>query len=225
VLGDAEGSGLSSPENARFVANRISGAKLVELSRGDADLPWYQGADQIVAEVGEFLLGVHEHQATFDRVLATVLFTDIVDSTAQAAAIGDREWRTVREKHDSLVRSQLTRFRGHEVKTMGDGFLATFDGPARAVRCAQSIVHGTEPLGIQIRAGLHTGEIEMDGNDVSGIAVAIGARVGALAEPSEVLVSQTIKDLTTGSGIVFTDRGEHQLKGVPDAWRLYQATS
>ena len=225
VLGDAEGSGLWSPENARYVANRIPGATLVELSRGDADLPWYQGADQIVAEVGEFLLGVHEHQATFDRVLATVLFTDIVDSTAQAAAIGDREWRTIREKHDSLVRSQLARFRGYEVKTMGDGFLATFDGPARAVRCAQSIVHGTEALGIEIRAGLHTGEIELDGKDVSGIAVAIGARVGALAQPSEVLVSQTIKDLTTGSGIVFTDRGEHQLRGVPDTWRLYQATS
>ena len=139
--------------------------------------------------------------------------------------MGDREWRTIREKHDSLVRSQLNRFRGNEVKTMGNGFLATFDGPARAVRCAQSIVDGTEALGIEIRAGLHTGEIELDGNDVSGIAVAIGARVGALAQPSEVLVSQTIRISPTGSGIVFTDRGQHQLKGVPDAWRLYQAIS
>jgi class 3 adenylate cyclase len=225
VLGDAEGSGLWSPDNARYIANRIPDATLVELSRGDADLPWYQEADQIVAEVGRFLSGIREHQAAFDRLLATVLFTDIVDSTAQAAAMGDRAWRAIRERHDSLVRGQLVRFRGREVKTMGDGFLATFDGPARAVRCAQSILHGVEALGIEIRAGLHTGEVVLDGDDVSGIAVAIGARVGALAQPSEVLVSQTIKDLTTGSGIVFTDRGEHQLKGVPDAWRLYRATS
>ena len=160
----------------------------------------------------------------YDRLLATVLFTDIVDSTAQAAAIGDREWRAIRERHDSLVRSQLAHFRGREVKTMGDGFLATFDGRARAVRCAQSIMRGTEVLGIEVRAGLHTGEIERDGDDVTGIAIAIDP-VGALARPSEVLVSHTIKDLTTGSGIVITDRGEHQPKGVPDRWRLYQAVS
>lgn len=225
VLADADGDELSSPENARYVARMIPGAELVELSRDNAELPWYEGADQIVAEVGRFLSVVGEHQATFDRVLATVLFTDIVDSTAQAAVHGDRKWRAIREQHDSLVRSQLAHFRGHEVQTMGDGFLATFDGPARGVRCAQAIIQGTRALGIEIRAGLHTGELELDGNDVSGIAVAIGARVGALAQPSEVLVSQTIKDLTAGSGIVFTDRGEHQLKGVPDVWRLYQATS
>jgi class 3 adenylate cyclase len=223
VLADSDGDELSTPENARYVAGKIPGAELVELARGNAELPWYQGADQIVAEVARFLSGIREHQATFDRVLATVLFTDIVDSTAQAAAKGDRPWREIREHHDSLVRSQLAQFRGREVKTMGDGFLATFDGPARAVRCAQAIMRGTEALGIQIRAGLHTGEVELDGDDVSGIAVAIGARIGALAQPSEVLVSQTIKDLTTGSGIVFSDRGEHQLKGITDVWRLYRA--
>ena len=225
VLGDADGGGLLVPDDARYVAHNVPGAELVELSRGNAQLPWYEGADQIVAQVSGFLSGIREHQATFDRLLATVLFTDIVDSTAQAAAIGDREWRAIRERHDSLVRSQLAHFRGREVKTMGDGFLATFDGPPRAVRCAQSIVRGTEALGIEVRAGLHTGEIQLDGDDVTGIAIAIGARVGALARPSEVLVSHTIKDLTTGSGIVFTDRGEHQLKGVPDRWRLYQAVS
>ena len=224
VLADADGESLWTPENARYVASKIPGAELVELRRGNCEFPWYDGAEQIVAEVGRFLSSISQDQATFDRLLATVLFTDIVDSTAQAAANGDREWRATRERHDALVRSQIARFRGREVKTMGDGFLATFDGPARAVRCAQAIIQGAETLGIEIRAGLHTGEVELDGDDVSGIAVAIGARVGALARPSEVLVSQTIKDLTTGSGIIFTDRGEHQLKGVPDAWRLYRAT-
>ena len=223
VFGNVDGNGLFAPENARYVASKIAGAELVELSRGETQLLWYDGADQIVAEVNLFLSGIREHEATFDRFLATVLFTDIVDSTAQSAALGDREWRAIRERHDSLVRSQLAHFRGREVKTMGDGFLATFDGPTRAVRCAQSIIHCSQALGIEVRAGLHTGEVELDGDDVAGIAVAIGARVGALAKPSEVLVSQTIKDLTSGSGIVFADRGEHSLKGVPDAWRLYQA--
>ena len=225
VIADAEGGGLLVPENARYVARHVPSAELVELRRANAEVPWYQGADQIVAEVGRFISNLREHQATFDRLLATVLFTDIVDSTAQAMAIGDRAWRSLREQHDSLVRSQLAQFRGREVKTMGDGFLATFDGPTRAVRCAQAIMRSTEALGLEIRAGLHTGEVELDGDDVSGIAVAIGARVGALAQPSEVLVSQTIKDLTTGSGIVFTDRGEYQLKGIPDTWHLYQARS
>ena len=189
ALGDADGGGLLVPDDARYVAHNVPGAELVGLSRGNAQLPWYEGADQIVAQVSGFLSGIREHQATFDRLLATVLFTDIVDSTAQAAAIGDREWRAIRERHDSLVRPQLAHFRGREVKTMGDGFLATFDGPPRAVRCGRSIVRGTEALGIEVRAGLHTGEIELDGDDVTGIAIAIGARVGALARPSEVLVA------------------------------------
>jgi class 3 adenylate cyclase/pimeloyl-ACP methyl ester carboxylesterase len=224
VIADADADGLMTPENARYVARRIPGAELVELHRNHAQLPWYDGAEEIISEIGRFVSGIQEHQATFDRLLATVLFTDVVDSTAQAAAMGDRAWREVQARHDALVRSNLTQFRGREIKTLGDGFLATFDGPARAVRCAQAIVRGAETLGIQIRAGLHIGEIELDGDDITGIGVAIGARVGALATPSEVLVSQTIKDLTTGSGIVFDDRGEHELKGVPDTWRLYAAT-
>jgi class 3 adenylate cyclase len=184
---------------------------------------WYPpAADAIVRETEAFIEDLNVEEAVLDRVLATVLFTDIVDSTAQAAAMGDRAWRATRERHDALTRTQLARFRGREVKTMGDGFLATFDGPARAVRCAQAIVQGVGDLGIEVRAGLHTGEVELDDNDVSGIAVAIGARVGALAGGSEVLVSQTIRDLTAGSGIVYSERGEHQLKGVPERWRLYQ---
>jgi class 3 adenylate cyclase len=177
----------------------------------------------VITETRAFL-GIEQAPPELDRVLATVLFTDIVDSTAQAAAMGDRGWRETRERHDTLVRSQLARYRGREVKTMGDGFLATFDGPARAVRCAQAIAEGVADLGIEVRAGLHTGEIELDGDDVTGIAVAIGARVGAIAQPSEVLVSRTLKDLTAGSGISYTDRGQHELKGVPDRWRLFAAT-
>ena len=167
------------------------------------------------------LIGADPAPPDLDRVLATVLFTDIAGSTARSAALGDSAWRSLRERHDRAVRAAIGKYQGREVKTMGDGFLATFDGPSRAVRCAQEIVHENRSLGIEVRAGLHTGEIELDGTDVSGIAVAIGARVGAIARPAEVLVSQTIKDLTAGSGIIYTDRGEHELKGVPDRWRLY----
>jgi class 3 adenylate cyclase len=142
-----------------------------------------------------------------------------------ADGVGDRAWTDVRGQHDQLVRSSIARFRGKEIKTMGDGFLATFDGPARGVRCAQSIVAGTEPLGIEVRAGLHTGEIELQGDDIAGLGVVIGARVGAKAGPSEVLVSQTVKDLVAGSGLVFEDAGEHELKGAPDRWRLYRVVS
>ena len=161
----------------------------------------------------------------FDRVLATVLFTDIVNSTAQSAAMGDRAWRSVQEQHHRIVRANLARFRGHEIRTMGDGFLATFDGPARGVRCAESIVAAMEPLGIEIRAGLHTGEVAFEGDDIAGLGVAIGARVGALAGASEVWVSQTVKDLVAGSGLSFEDAGEHELKGVPDRWHLYRVVS
>jgi len=211
------------PQNGPFIAQRTQGARLVPYD-GRGDHMWYHPAAEIVREAGDFVASLHEEfQAVFDRVLATVLFTDIVDSTAQAAAMGDRAWRATRERHDAVVRAQLARYRGREVKTMGDGFLITFDGPARAVRCAQAIVAGVDELGIEVRAGLHIGEIELDGDDVTGIAVAIGARVGAIAHPSEVLVSKTIKDLTAGSGIVYADNGEHELKGVPDSWRLYQA--
>ena len=211
-------------QNGPYIASRVPDARLVEYA-SHGDLQWYRPADEIVRAVGGFLADRRpsDPHTVFDRVLATVLFTDIVDSTAQAAAIGDRRWRETRERHDDLVRTQLEGYKGHEVKTLGDGFLATFDGPARAVRCAQSIVAAVGELGIEVRAGLHTGEIELDRDDVRGIAVAIGARVGSLAQPSEVLVSQTVRDLTAGSGIVYDDRGEHDLKGVPDSWRLYRA--
>ncbi len=209
-------------EGARYVAGQIPGARMVELPGMD-NPPWAGDSDAIVDEVQEFLTGVRG-SPEIDRVLATVLFTDVVDSTATAARMGDRAWRATRERHDAIVRSQLALHRGREVKTMGDGFLATFDGPARGVRCAQAIVQRVGDMGIEVRAGLHTGEVELVGSDVAGIAVAIGARVSALARGSEVLVSQTIKDLTAGSGIVFTDRGEHTLKGIPDRWRLYQAS-
>jgi class 3 adenylate cyclase/pimeloyl-ACP methyl ester carboxylesterase len=210
------------PDEARFTTSKIPGATLVQLEP-TKDFPSFMGEqDGLFNELKRFLDNVMRERAAFERVLATVLFTDIVDSTAQSAAIGDRQWREVREQHDRLIRAALGRFRGKEVKTMGDGFLATFDGPARAVHCAQAIVETVRPLGIEVRAGLHTGEVELDGDDVAGIAVAIGARVGAKAGPSEVLVSQTVKDLVAGSGLTFAEAGEHELKGVPDRWRLYR---
>jgi class 3 adenylate cyclase len=154
-----------------------------------------------------------------------VLFTDIVDSTATAAALGDRAWRDLVERHHAIVRGFLSRYRGTEIDTAGDGFFATFDGPARAVRCAHGITEAVKPLGIQVRAGVHTGEIEFTGGDFRGIAVHIGARVGALAGGSEVLATSTVKDLVAGSGLVFQDAGEHELKGVPERWRLYRVVS
>ncbi len=222
VSNSAESPGW--PENGPYIASQIPGARLVQYVSG-GDLQWYGPADEIISAVAGFLAegSPADRPAVFDRVLATVLFTDIVDSTAQAAALGDRGWRALRERHDQLVRARVADFSGREVKTMGDGFLVTFDGPARAVRCAQAIVSGVGELGIEVRAGLHVGEIELDGDDVSGIAVAIGARVGSLAGPSEVLVSQTIRDLTAGSGLIYEDRGERVLKGIPEQWRLFRA--
>jgi class 3 adenylate cyclase len=158
-------------------------------------------------------------------VLATVLFTDIVGSTERAAELGDEAWRSLLDQHNDIVRAELGHFQGCEINTAGDGFFATFDGPGRAVRCAQAIIDGVAPLGIQVRAGVHTGEIELIGSDAGGIAVHIGARVAALAAPSEVLVSSTVKDLTAGSGLKYEDAGEHELKGVPDGWHLYRAAS
>jgi class 3 adenylate cyclase len=214
------GDGLIPVRSSRGVAAAISGSRLVELP-GDEHY-WATGDNDAIAdEIEEFLTGarrVPEH----DRVLATVLFTDIVDSTSKSAAMGDRAWRDVRDHHDRIVREQIDQFRGREIKTMGDGFLATFDGPARGVRCAQTISTEVRPLGLQIRAGLHTGEVALDGDDIAGLSVAIGARVGAMAAPSEVLVSQTVKDLVAGSGLAFEDAGEHELKGVPDRWRLFR---
>jgi class 3 adenylate cyclase len=205
-------------ELSRQLTDRIPGARFVELE-GD-HVPSTGNVAAIVDEIRAFLTGVRE-DAALDRVLATVLFTDIVGSTARAVALGDRRWRAVLESHHGLVRNELARFRGREVKTLGDGFLATFDGPARAVRCASAIRDGVRPLGIEIKSGLHTGECELIGDDVGGIAVHIGARVAANAAPGEVLVSSTVKDLVAGSGLRFVDRGSHSLHGVPEEWRLY----
>lgn len=209
----------------RYVAAAIPGATFIELEGAD-HWPWAGNQTALVDEIRQFVRSVVEDdEAVTTRVLATVLFTDIVDSTAQAAALGDRRWGALRELHDRIVRNQLARHRGVEVKTMGDGFLATFDGPARAVRCAAAICEAAKAVGVDVRAGLHTGEIEVEAHDVAGLAVALGARVGALAGSGEVLVSSTVKDLVVGSGLVFEDRGEHELKGVPGSWRLYAALS
>jgi class 3 adenylate cyclase/pimeloyl-ACP methyl ester carboxylesterase len=207
-----------SVEVAEYVAAHIPGAEI----RRMPGLGWKVEDQPAWAEQIREFVGVEHPHPSFEAVLATVLFTDIVGSTERESAIGDREWRKLRQEHDRVIRAELSRYRGREVKTMGDGFLATFDGPARAVYCAQAVVEAVRALGLRVRAGLHTGEVEFDGDDIRGLAVAIGARVGALAGPSEVLVSSTVKDLVAGSGLVFEDRGEHELKGVPDRWRLYR---
>jgi class 3 adenylate cyclase len=213
---------LEPIEHARAAAARIPGARFVELPGDKHNL--FEGAEDVAEEVEEFLTG-SRHSAEPDRVLATVLFTDIVASTEKASGLGDRRWRELLDQHNVRIRKQLERFRGREIDTAGDGFFATFDGPARAVRCAQAIGASVRELGMEIRAGCHTGEIELAGGDVRGIAVHIGARVSALARPSEVLVSSTVKDLVAGSGLSFEDAGEHELKGVPDRWRLYRVVA
>ena len=205
-------------EEGRWVASQIRGAKYVELP-GDTHTLWAGNTDQVVDEVEEFLTGTRRGPEP-DRVLATVLFTDIVGSTEQATKLGDRRWRELLDRHHSLVRDQLARYRGREVDTAGDGFLATFDGPARAIRCASAIQGGMPSIGLHVRAGVHTGECELFADKVAGVAVHTGARVLGQAGAGEVLVSQTVKDLVAGSGISFDDRGEHELKGV-GAWRLY----
>jgi pimeloyl-ACP methyl ester carboxylesterase len=204
-------------EEGRWIAGQIPNARFVELP-GEDHLPWVGDSDAVLDEIEEFLTGVRPSPES-NRVLATVLFTDIVDSTKHAAGLGDRAWHDLLESHHAIVRKELLRFRGHEVKTIGDAFVATFDGPARAVRCACGVRDAVAELGIQIRAGLHTGEIELTGGDIRGIAVHITARVIAAAQPGQVLVSSTVKDLSAGSGINFVDRGKQVLKGVPDEWR------
>ena len=212
---------LFSPvEQGRYLAERIPGSRLVELP-GEDHAGWEGDTESGNDEIEEFVTG-HRPVREPDRVLATVLFTDIVGSTERARELGDRRWREVLDRHDATARAQLERFQGRLVKTTGDGLLATFDGPARAIRCATSL---REQLPVLIRAGLHTGEVELRGDDVGGIAVHIGARVAALARASEVLVSRTVKDLVAGSGIEFADRGLHTLKGVPDEWQLYAVTA
>jgi class 3 adenylate cyclase len=206
-------------ENARYMAANIPGAKYVELP-GNDHAPWVKG-DDILAEIQEFLTGVREPVAP-DRILATVLFTDIVGSTVLATETGDRGWAELLERHHAIVRRELARFRGHEVDTVGDGFFATFDGPARAIRCARAISSSVRELGVEVRSGIHAGECELLDGKVGGIAVHTGARVASLAGPNEVLVSSTVKDLVAGSGLSFHDRGQHALKGIPGEWQLYQ---
>lgn len=202
-----------------YIAEHIPGARYVELP-GDDHLPFASDWRSVSSEVEEFLTG-ERRAADVDRILATVMFTDIVGSTESAARMGDARWRELIARHDELVRRELARHRGRAVKTLGDGFLATFDGPARAIRCAHEIAGAVRSLGVEVRAGLHTGECELVGDDVAGMAINIGARVASLAGPGEVLVSSTVKDLVFGSGISFADRGEHTLKGVPGEWRLF----
>jgi class 3 adenylate cyclase len=206
-------------ENGRYLAQQIDGARFVQLP-GDDHLAWVGDQDSLVDEVEEFLTGVRRGPEP-DRVLATVLFTDLVGSTELASELGDRRWRELLEAHRVVVRRELERFRGHEVDTTGDGFLATFDGPARAIRCATAIRDGVTALGLEIRAGLHTGECELHDGNVAGIAVHTGARVAALAGAGEVLVSSTVRDLVAGSGIEFENRGAHELKGLPTAVAIH----
>lgn len=207
------------PDQGRYLAAHIPGARHVEVPGSD-HLYCAGDADAVLDEIEEFLTGQRAHRET-ERVLATVLFTDIVESTRQAAELGDRRWRDVLDSHEALARRQLDRFRGRAVKMTGDGMLAAFDGPARGIRCAGAIVQGARQLGIDVRAGLHTGECEVRAEDLGGIAVHIGARVAALAARGEVLASSTVKDLVAGSGLTFADRGSHTLKGVPGEWRVY----
>jgi class 3 adenylate cyclase len=211
------------PAQGRYVADNIPGAKYVELPGRNMYHfvePWRSSFQ----EIAEFLTG-EQAEVPDDRVLSTVLFTDIVDSTRRAAEIGDRDWHALLDAHDAIVRAQLNRFRGREVSTSGDGFLATFDGPQRAIRCAMAIRDAVQSLGIEVRAGLHTGECEVRGDDIGGIAVHIGARVSALAGPNDVLVSSTLRDLVIGSGLEFEERGDHELKGVPGEWHLLAVAS
>lgn len=207
-------------ESGRLLASRLPRGSLEELEGAD-HFPWAGDQEAVLTAVERFLGTVRDDLAELDRVLATVLFTDIVDSTRKAAELGDARWRELLERHHAAVRGLLALYRGREVNTTGDGFLATFDGPLRAIRCAQAIAEAVSALGIQVRAGLHTGEVERAGDQVTGIAVHVGARVAGMAGGSEVLVSQTVKDLVVGSGLHFDDRGSHELKGVPGIWGIY----
>lgn len=214
---------VESVEGSRYIAKQIRGAELVELP--GANHGWVApDQDDLLDRVGMFVRRLQVEEVEFDRILTTILFTDIVGSTERVVAEGDRAWVDLLEAHHTRVRMQLSRYRGHEVDTAGDGFLATFDGPARAVRCAHAIAGSVRELGIEVRAGIHTGEVEVVEGHVRGLALHIGARVAAQASAGEVLVSSTVKDLVAGSGLAFQDRGMHGLKGVPGEWHLYAAT-
>ena len=208
-------------QQARYMAERIPGAKLVELP-GDDHMAWFGDIDALLGEVEEFLTGVRPEPKP-DRVLATILFTDIAGATERAAELGDQKWSHLLARHHELIREELNRFRGREIDTAGDGFFATFDGPARAISCAKAIQDAVTKLGLTVRIGLHTGECEVMGEKVSGIAVHIGARVVNYAAPGAILVTSTVKDLVAGSGLSFVDRGEYELKGVPGKWHLFES--
>jgi class 3 adenylate cyclase len=216
----AEGDRICHVENGRYLANHIPDARYVELPGAD-HFPWFE-PERAIGEIREFLTG-HRVSLTPDRVLTTVLFTDIVGSTGRLALLGDKAWRDLLEAHNTVVRSQLSSFRGVEVDRAGDGFLATFDGPARAIHCAREIGRLVKDHGLEVRAGVHTGEVERVGNGIAGIAVHIGARIAGLAGPGEVFVSGTVKDLVAGSGLELADRGTHELRGVPGEWRVFAA--
>jgi class 3 adenylate cyclase len=205
--------------HGRLLADRIPGARMIELSGSDHAIST-EDADVIVGEIEQLLTGSRAPREA-DRVLATVLFTDIVESTGHAADVGDAAWRRLLEQHDALVREQVAKAGGRVVKSLGDGVLAVFTGPAKAIACAKALVSGVAEQGLSLRAGVHTGECEVLGDDLGGMAVHIGARVGARAEAGQILVSKTVVDLVVGSGLQFSDRGEHELKGVPGTWRLY----
>jgi class 3 adenylate cyclase len=209
--------------NARYVAEHVPSSRLLE-QPGDDHLPWLGDVEGVLDEIEEFVTG-SRHHVDEDRILATVLFTDIVDSTQRAAEAGDRRWRELLDAHDEIGVREVERFRGRRVKTTGDGMLAVFDGPARGVHCAEGVRDSVVDLGLQIRAGLHVGECELRGDDLGGLAVHIGARVAGLAGPGEILVSRTVRDLVAGSGLRFAERGEHELRGVPDSWPLYAVVS
>ena len=213
-------SGSPWAPESRYLAEHLPAARAVEIE-GPDHVPWTGDFEAFLGEIERFVTGTR-FPVEPDRVLATVLFTDIVGSTERAAALGDARWRELLDAHHGTIRAELERFRGREIDTAGDGFLATFDGPARAVRCAFAIMASLRDLRLEIRAGVHTGEIELRGDDIAGLAVHLGARVAALAEPGSVLVSSTVKDLTAGSGLTFEDAGERELKGIPDRWRLYR---
>jgi pimeloyl-ACP methyl ester carboxylesterase len=209
-------------EHGRYLADHIPGAELVELPGAahawDAD-------DALTSEVGRFIATLRDEETELDRFLATVMFTDIVGSTETAASVGDQAWTRVVAEHHRIVRGMLARFRGAEMDTAGDGFYATFDGPARAVRCALAVIAAVRGLSIEIRAGVHTGELQIVDGKAGGIAATLGSRIAVLAGPSELLVSQTVKDLVAGSGLVFEERGEQELKGIPDRWRIYRVVT
>jgi class 3 adenylate cyclase len=208
-------------EEGRFIASRIPHSKLVELE-GDDHFFWAGDPDPLLEEIEEFITG-QRGPTEPERIVATVLFTDIVASTELAASVGDRAWRDLLHRHDETVRTELARWRGREVNTTGDGVLATFASPSQAISFAKALPESMMPLGLDIRCGIHTGEIELRGDDIAGLAVHIAARISARAGPSEVLVSRTVKDLLAGSGIGFESRGSHSLKGIPDEWELYAA--